>query len=153
MSRWGRVGVVLAAVLALDQATKALVPARVPVGSEDPVLPFVSVVHVKNDGVAFGCLSGAEVLVAVVTVTALLALVIFFARRPGKPGLWFPTGLLLGGALGNLVDRARAGEVTDFVKLPYWPAFNVADVAIVTGVLALLYVLEGPKREPRQSPA
>jgi signal peptidase II len=57
-----------------------------------------------------------------------------------------PTGLLVGGALGNLIDRLVHGAVTDFVKLPLWPAFNVADMAITFGVLALLWVLEGPRR-------
>ena len=58
--------------------------------------------------------------------------------------MWLPTGLLIGGAAGNLIDRAREGAVTDFVDLPLWPAFNVADAAITIGVLTLLYVLEGP---------
>ena len=58
--------------------------------------------------------------------------------------VWLPTGLLIGGATGNLLDRVREGSVTDFVDLPLWPAFNVADMAITVGVLALLYVLEGP---------
>ena len=59
---------------------------------------------------------------------------------------WLPTGLLLGGAIGNLIDRLRDGAVTDFVKFTAWPAFNVADIAITFGVLTLLYVLEGPPR-------
>ena len=57
-----------------------------------------------------------------------------------------PAGLLLGGAAGNLLDRLREGYVTDFVKLPRWPAFNVADIAITIGVVALVYVLEGAPR-------
>jgi signal peptidase II len=64
--------------------------------------------------------------------------------------VWLPTGLLLGGAAGNLIDRVRDGAVTDFIKLPHWPAFNVADIAITVGVLALLYVLEGPPRRAEQ---
>ena len=57
-------------------------------------------------------------------------------------------GLLLGGALGNVIDRVtRDDGVTDFIKLPAWPAFNVADMAITFGVLALFYVVEGPKRD------
>ena len=62
-----------------------------------------------------------------------------------RPHVWLPTGLLLGGALGNVIDRVRDGAVTDFIKLPGWPAFNLADVAITAGVLALLYVLERPR--------
>ena len=87
---------------------------------------------------------GGGTLVAVVAALALIALVAFFATHLGRPLVWLPTGLLVGGAAGNLIDRAREGAVTDFVDLPLWPAFNVADAAITIGVLALLYVLEGP---------
>jgi signal peptidase II len=152
MSRWARVAGVLVAVLVVDQATKALVRGGVRVGDEDPVFPFLSIVHVRNQGVAFGFLSNAGAVLVVVTIAALVALLVFFARSPDRPGLWLPTGLLLGGALGNLLDRARAGEVTDFLKFPAWPAFNVADVAITVGVLALIYVLEGPRPKKTATP-
>ena len=56
--------------------------------------------------------------------------------------MWLPTGLLVGGAAGNLIDRIRLGSVTDFIKLPHWPAFNVADIAVTVGVVTLLWVLE-----------
>ena len=59
--------------------------------------------------------------------------------------MWLPTGMLLGGALGNVIDRIRDGAVTDFIKLPGWPAFNVADISITCGVLVLLYVTERPR--------
>ena len=54
--------------------------------------------------------------------------------------------MLVGGAIGNLIDRVGSGSVIDFIKLPAWPAFNVADISITFGVLALLWVLEGPRR-------
>jgi signal peptidase II len=73
---------------------------------------------------------------------ALIALVIWFIRHMDTPLAWLPTGLLLGGAVGNIFDRIRDGAVTDFIKFPWWPAFNVADIAITFGVLSLLYVLE-----------
>lgn len=149
MRRWLRAAGLLVAVLGLDQLTKAAVRHWISPGDEDPVLPFVSIVHVRNDGVAFGFLSSAGDVVVWFVVAALVALVVFFWRQPERAGLWVPTGLLLGGALGNLLDRARHGYVTDFVKLPLWPAFNVADVAITVGVLALLYVLEAPREHAR----
>jgi signal peptidase II len=145
MRRWIPVAATFAAVLVLDQASKALVRHDVRVGEENAVFPAVQIVHVKNTGVAFGLGSGTGWLVVVLTLVALTALVVFFARSRSRPGLWLPTGLLLGGAVGNLLDRARIGSVTDFIKLPAWPAFNVADIAITVGVLALLYVLEGPR--------
>jgi signal peptidase II len=141
-----RAAAVAAAVIGVDQATKALVRAGIPRGSSDAVFPGVELVNVRNHGVAFGFLSDGGTVVAVVTGAALVALVVFFALNWRRPLAWLPVGLLLGGAAGNLIDRAREGAVTDFIDLPLWPAFNVADIAITIGVLALLYVLEGPPR-------
>ena len=59
--------------------------------------------------------------------------------------MWLPTGLLIGGAAGNLIDRVRIGAVTDFVKFPHFPAFNVADICITFGVIVLIVVLERAK--------
>ena len=78
----------------------------------------------------------------IVVLVALAGLVPWFALHSRRRYVWIPTGLLLGGALGNILDRLRDGAVTDFVKLPLWPAFNLADVAITVGVLTLLWVLE-----------
>ena len=145
---WGRAAAVLAVVLLADQVTKALVRDGIRRGSEDPVLPGLKLVHVRNEGVAFGIDpgGGTTLLVAVIAL-ALLGLVLYFARHQTKPLVWLPVGLLVGGAVGNIVDRIRDGAVTDFLKIPFWPAFNVADVAITFGVLTLLFVLEGPKKE------
>lgn len=137
-----RAGLVFALVLAVDQVTKVLVRRGVERGSEDPVLPALKIVHVHNDGVAFGIEFGGQTLVIVLIGCALLALTLYFVRHAAKPLMWLPVGLLLGGALGNIVDRIHQGYVTDFLKLPRWPAFNVADVAITVGVIALIYVLE-----------
>ena len=136
---------VAAAVIVLDRLTKHAVVSDIRVGDVHKFLPAVQLVHVRNSGVAFGFLSGGGVLVLSLTLAALLALLVYFALRPGRPWLWLPVGLLLGGALGNLIDRLANGSVTDFIKLPLWPAFNISDMAITFGVLALLYVLEGPR--------
>lgn len=145
----GRAGAVAAVVVAADQATKAFVRGTLERGERDPILPGVELVNVRNKGVAFGFLSDGGAIVPVVTGVALLALLVFFALNLRRPLAWLPVGLLLGGAVGNLIDRVREGSVTDFVDLPLWPAFNLADVAITAGVLALLYVLEGPPRHAR----
>ncbi|WP_205698411.1 signal peptidase II [Conexibacter sp. SYSU D00693] len=142
-----RAGAVLAAVLAVDQATKALVRADVERGSEDAILPFLDLVHTQNSGVAFGAFDGGGAIVVVLVAVALLALLAFFVTHLDQRLVWVPTGLLLGGALGNVVDRVVEGHVTDFLKLPAWPAFNVADIAITFGVLALLLVLESDGKE------
>lgn len=135
-------GLVVALVVILDQVTKTLVRHNVAVGDEDPVLPAVSLVHVRNTGVAFGAFSGGGLIVVALVTAALAALLYYFLTHLDKPLVWLPTGMLLGGSIGNIIDRVRDGAVTDFVKLPAWPAFNVADVAITTGVLVLLWVIE-----------
>jgi signal peptidase II len=145
MSPWLRSGAVMALVIVLDQATKALVRSGVALGDRDGVFPGVELVHVRNEGVAFSRFSGGGTIVAVIVGAALLALVAYFVTHLNKPLVWLPTGMLLGGALGNVIDRVRDGGVTDFIKLPAWPAFNVADVSITFGVLVLLYVTERPR--------
>jgi signal peptidase II len=132
-------------VVILDQVTKHAVRAGIAVGDVHKFLPGVQLVHVRNNGVAFGFLAGGGTLVLGVTLVALTALTGFFIMHPTRPWLWLACGLLVGGALGNLIDRIAHGSVTDFIKLPLWPAFNVADMSITFGVLALLYVLEGPR--------
>jgi signal peptidase II len=131
----------------VDQATKAWVRATLERGEEDPILPAVTLVNTRNRGVAFGLFADGGAFVTIVTVVALVALLAFFVTHLRRRLAWLPTGLLLGGAAGNLIDRAREGAVTDFVKLPAWPAFNVADMAITFGVIALVYVLEAPREK------
>ncbi len=77
-------------------------------------------------------------------LVALGVVVYLFSRNPARPGMWVATGLLAGGAIGNLIDRIRAGAVTDFIELGAWPPFNLADVAITAGVvlLVLIYLRE-----------
>jgi signal peptidase II len=142
-----RAAALAAGVVAADQATKALVRSSLARGDEDPIFPAVTLVNTRNRGVAFGLFADGGLVVAMVTAAALAALLAFFFVNRSRPLAWLPTGLLLGGAIGNLIDRMREDAVTDFIKLPAWPAFNLADVAITFGVLSLVYVLEG-QREP-----
>jgi len=143
---WGRALATLGAVLALDQATKALVVAELERGESVNVFFGLDLTNTRNRGVAFGALEDSGTIVAVLIALALVLLLGYFALNAGRPWLWLPVGMLLGGALGNLVDRAREGAVIDFVVPIAWPAFNLADTAIVVGVFALLYVVEGPPR-------
>ena len=137
-----------AVIVGIDQATKALVRAHVRFGSEDGILPGVQLVNSRNKGVAFNLLEGKPGVVGAITAAVVIGLLVFFWINRTRPLLWLPVGLLLGGAAGNVIDRVtRDDGVTDFIKLPAWPAFNVADMAITFGVLALFYVLEGPKRD------
>lgn len=138
-----RAVVVSLLVVGLDQLSKHTVAQSTAAREGRSVFLGVRLAHVHNHGVAFGFFSGGGTIVLAVTLVALGALVLYFALRPARPWLWLPTGLLLGGAVGNLIDRLSEGSVIDFIKLPLWPAFNLADVAITFGVLALLWVLEG----------
>ena len=150
---FARAVIVAAVVIALDQLTKHTVATGIAPGEEKKFLPLVHLVHVRNTGVAFSIFSGGGTLVLVFTLLALALLVGYFARHPERPWLWVPTGMLVGGAIGNLIDRIANGAVTDFIKLPHWPAFNVADMSITFGVLALLWVLEGPRKHGRSESA
>jgi signal peptidase II len=139
---WTRAGLVVVALLLADQAVKALITSSLDRGETRDVILAIKLVNVRNTGVAFGQLQSGGAIVSVVIALALLALIVYFARHAGRPLIWLPTGMLLGGALGNIADRIREGAVVDFVKLPYWPAFNVADAAITVGVVILLFVIE-----------
>jgi signal peptidase II len=135
-------------VIALDQLSKAAVRGSIVPGEERNVLPGIELVNTRNRGVAFGFLPGRHVAVSVLVGLALLVLLAYFARNISKPMIWLPTGMLLGGALGNIIDRIRVGSVTDFIQFPLgWPPFNLADASITIGVLLLLLVIDrGPGR-------
>lgn len=137
------------AVVGLDQLTKRTIAQGIAPGQKESLIPGIHLVHVRNTGVAFGFFSSGGTLVLVLTFVALALLLVYFLLHPDRRGLWIPTGLLVGGALGNLVDRLANGAVTDFIKLPYWPAFNLADTAITFGVLGLLYVLDVTRADGR----
>jgi signal peptidase II len=147
--------VIGSAVFVLDQITKLLVLAFLPEYSSYEVIPgFFNLVHARNPGAAFSFLAGQQAAWRhwfFVTVTAAaLVLVFFFYRHPSTTrGQRYGLALIFGGALGNLVDRLRLGEVVDFLDFyvgPYhWPAFNVADSAITVGAGVLLAALLRPQ--------
>jgi signal peptidase II len=144
ISSWRRVLIVVGAVMVVDQLTKSIVRSSILPGDRRQVLAgILDITNAQNKGVAFGALAGGGAIVAALTGLALGALIIYFVLRARTPHLWLPVGLLLGGALGNLADRARMGSVTDFIDPRLWPAFNVADMCVVVGVLILLWVIEG----------
>ena len=145
---WVRVGLVVIVVLVLDQISKHLVRGSIVPGEERRVLPGIQLVNTRNHGVAFGLHPGDQTVVTLVIGIALLALLVYFALHATRPLIWLPTGMLIGGALGNILDRLHEGSVTDFIKLPLgWPPFNLADTSITLGVLLLLLVLETPRKD------
>ena len=131
-------------IVAIDQGTKAAIEANLVPAERVSVFPGVHLTNVHNEGIAFGLAGGGGAGLIVLTGAALALILALFARNAERPGIWIAVGLLAGGALGNLADRVRIDSVTDFIELPVWPAFNVADVAIVLGVagLALVFMEE-----------
>jgi signal peptidase II len=127
-------------VVAGDQAIKARIEASLVPGEQVDVLGPLGLTLSHNKGVAFGLAGGAGVGLVLVTVAALALIGYLFAREPTRPGMWVATGLLAGGALGNLVDRVRADQVTDYIDIGSWPPFNLADVAITCGVVLIVLI-------------
>jgi signal peptidase II len=146
-----RAGATCGLVVALDQATKQLAIASVALGTSTNVFVGLDIANSRNTGIAFGAFAGGGVVVALLIGISLALLIGYFAMHAASPWLWLPVGMLVGGALGNLADRAREGAVIDFIDPVAWPAFNLADASIVVGVLALLYVVERPG-EPATEP-
>lgn len=136
-----RAGLLAAIVVILDQVTKALVVDRIERGDLVSVLGPLELTHTHNDGIAFGLAGGGGILIIIIASAALIALGAFLASAPEGRLTWISGGLILGGAVGNLVDRVRLGHVTDFILLPGWPAFNLADCAITVGVILLAFSL------------
>jgi signal peptidase II len=127
-------------VLVLDIVTKALVRAGLEVGESVALLPFLSLTHVQNTGIAFG-LFQFDILRWILVALALgVAVVIFWSCAHNKLREHYAAwGLIAGGAIGNALDRIWLGTVTDFVNLHFWPAFNVADSALTIGVVLLAW--------------
>jgi signal peptidase II len=130
-------------VLAVDQVSKQIVDSSIARGDSVNVFIGLDLTNTRNTGVAFGALEGAALIVAILIALSLALLIGYFVVHRDMPWLWLPVGLLFGGALGNLADRAREGAVIDWIDPVAWPAFNIADACIVVGVLVLLWVVEG----------
>ena len=144
---------VAAAVVAFDQLTKAIIRAELELGESWPNDDWlVRIRHLSNTGAAFGMLQDAGVFLTVTAVMAIGAIVFYYLFPPFENGLLRAAlGLLLGGAAGNLIDRIRFGEVTDFIQFPHYPAFNVADSSITIGLVVIIgffVLIEGREKKP-----
>ena len=144
---WLLAGIVAAVVVGLDQLSKHAVEESIVPGEERRLLPGVQLVNTRNHGVAFGFLPGSHVGVTILIGVALLVLLVYFSRHSTRRLMWLPTGMLIGGALGNIIDRLRDSSVTDFVKLPLgWPPFNLADSSITLGIVLLFLLIDRARR-------
>jgi signal peptidase II len=132
-----------AVVFGLDHLTKWLVVRDIPLGGQVPSSGPFTLHHIQNAGAAFGVLRGFQaVFLAVAVLVSIYILVV--AHRAGTGRLTQVTlGAVLGGATANAVDRVRQGYVVDFIDLHRWPIFNVADTAIVLGIIATVLTLAG----------
>ncbi len=137
---WGLAAALCVFVLVVDQVVKDIVEHHIVLGEQVNVLGPLKLTLSHNEGVAFGLANGGGIGLVVITLIALGVVLWLFSRDPARPGMWVATGLLAGGALGNLVDRIRHGHVTDFIELPHWPPFNLADCGITCGVVILLFI-------------
>lgn len=130
---------IAAVVFLVDQALKSVVEGAMRLGESIALIPgFLSLTYIRNDGGAFGILGGNQLVLLIASALAV-AVVLWMLLAGEASGLTTAgCGLILGGAAGNLLDRLTAGEVTDYVHFSFWYIFNVADAAIVVGVILLL---------------
>ena len=149
-----------AAVIALDQITKAAITSRFLLHESYAVLDgFFNLVYVMNPGAAFGFLAGASapfryVFFTGITAVAILLIIYYLVKNQhGSAVTVVSLTLIFGGAVGNLIDRIRFGAVVDFldvyISTYHWPAFNVADSAITVGAILMIWeIICAKKREP-----
>lgn len=129
-------------VVVLDQATKAIIRATIPVGDTVDVLPGVHLVDTVNTGIAFSLFPGNQGVVAAVTLVAIGVIAVLLVGFAGRHTLVpIGGGLLLGGSVGNLIDRVWRDGVTDFIAIGSWPPFNVADIGVTIGAILLVIAL------------
>jgi signal peptidase II len=147
--QWVGLVAVTLVTFAADQVTKWVARSTLLDGGSVEVLPFLSLTYARNTGIAFGQFQDQQVIVIGLSAIAIGWMVVYFARSGGRhPLLPVALGLLIGGAAGNLVDRLRQGYVTDFLSVPDFPIFNLADTAITFGVILLLISLLRGERAP-----
>jgi signal peptidase II len=134
-------------VFVADQAIKSMVDGSMRVGESITLVPgLLSLTYIKNDGGAFGILGGSQMILLVGSTVAVV--VVLWMLLSGRPSMltMLGCGLILGGAVGNLLDRLSSGEVTDYIHFSFWYIFNAADAAIVVGVGLLLLSALHPQK-------
>lgn len=142
---------VVAFIIVSDQITKAFIVEWLkPQGTVSIIGDLLRLTFVTNTGVAFGMLTGIPYVLTIPIVILIGVIIYYLIKTLGQSFLLtLALSLELGGAIGNLIDRIRLGFVVDFVKFPYWPAFNVADSCVVIGAIGLAFVLLWQDRKPR----
>jgi signal peptidase II len=132
---------VFAMVVVIDQITKALIRANLHIYESVPDEGFFRLTYTTNTGAVFGVFSDQTFIMTIASFVGVGILLFFYHSHSGSERLVrLSLGLLLGGAIGNLIDRIWLGKVTDFLDVGAWPIFNLADSAIVTGIVILVVV-------------
>jgi len=137
--------IVIALVSASDQLSKLWIRAHLELGESLSITDRLSLIYIGNTGSAFGLLAKQTFLIIIISIAALLFILLFLRYlSPATTLSIVSIGLIMGGAVGNLIDRLRFGYVTDFIYFRlwgnfHWPAFNIADAAITVGVFVLIY--------------
>lgn len=137
------IAVVTSVVAILDFVTKKIIVAKVMPHESINVLPFLRIVHVENKGAAFGSFAnlGNNIFI-IISVIAIIFILVYISKVQ-KRLEFFSLSLILGGAIGNFIDRIRIGKVIDFIDLFvgewHWPSFNVADSALTVGIILFLF--------------
>lgn len=136
-------------VLILDQYTKALIRRTVAISGDVEVIPgFFEITYSENTGAVFGSFQGQNRFFILISIVAIGFVVVYFLRFRDNKWMGTALGFILGGALGNLIDRILFGFVTDFIRVKvwllrpmWWPNFNVADSAVVVGGVLILITM------------
>ena len=138
-------------ILVVDQCTKFVIQMQmIPGQSWDVIAPVFSLTYVLNPGAAFGILEHQRFCFVFACVVLMALFLDFYPRlRRQSPWLHYGCVIMLAGAVGNMLDRIRTGLVVDFFDFHFWPVFNVADIAIVLGVMSMAYAILFGKDEEK----
>ena len=137
--------IVIALVSASDQVSKLWIRTHLELGKSLPITDRLSLTYIENTGSAFGLLANQTFLLIIISIAGLLFILLFLRYlSPATTLSIVSIGLIMGGAVGNLIDRLRFGYVTDFIDIRlwsnfHWPTFNIADAALTVGILTLIY--------------
>ncbi|PKM78515.1 MAG: signal peptidase II [Firmicutes bacterium HGW-Firmicutes-15] len=129
-------------ILVIDQLSKFWVVSSMVLGESRPIIEgILDLTYVRNRGAAFSILQGQYWFFIIMALAVVLVLTIYNLKYSPVPWLQYATGLIVAGSLGNVIDRWFYGSVRDFLSIGWWPVFNVADMAIVSGgTLVMLYI-------------
>jgi signal peptidase II len=135
------IAAIVAAIVVVDQVTKYIVRQRMELGESYPENWPVRFTHVNNTGSAFGLFDNQTAFLIIASIIAIGIIIALYRQAASHGILRISLGLILGGAVSNLADRIRMGHVTDFIELPKWPVFNVADSCVTAGIVTLALVM------------